>query len=385
MARTYNGNFSKSFQGMNLVDANTASTTRQMVIQNLASNATYRSGIGLFNPTGNPVTVELSLKDSADSLIGTAFTKILSGNEFQAFNPFAEAGVTYPSYSFDNVYISINPTAGTGQAVCFGATTNNTTNDPAAHSATQKAAGYENSPGDYQVLPEVIWAPASGGGTWMSEIQITDFSGGSVVSVYFSPYGDSRKGPFVLWTGPGANNSIKFANILETLDGMDAGYDYYGKVGSLELVTQGSAFEIQTFSRTFNGNYSKTLQGINFIDANTADPTRQMMIQNFTNNSVYRSAVGCFNLTDDSITVEFQLIDGNGNTIGSPFSKTLTGNEFLSFNPFTAAGVAYPTYSYDNVFIFINPTSGAGEIMCFGATSNNTTNDPAAHSSVQRK
>jgi hypothetical protein len=93
--------------------------------------------------------------------------------------------------------------------------------------------------------------------------------------------------------------------------------------------------------------------------------------------------VGLFNVTGDSLTVEFTLIDSDGNVIGSSFTRTVNGNEFQSFNPFAQAGVAYPTYSYDNVWIKISPTSGNGEIMCFGATSSNASNDPAAHSAVQ--
>jgi hypothetical protein len=91
------------------------------------------------------------------------------------------------------------------------------------------------------------------------------------------------------------------------------------------------------------------------------------------------------NVTGDSLTVDFSLIDGDGNVIGSTFTRTLAANEFQSFNPFAQAGVPYPAYSYDNVWIYINPTSGMGEIMCFGATSNNVSNDPAAHSAVQYK
>jgi hypothetical protein len=251
--------------------------------------------------------------------------------------------------------------------------------------AVQEGTGYENSPWDYQVLPEVIWAPASGGGTWMSEVQVTDFTGSSDVSVYFSPYGDSRRGPIALWTGSGVKNSIKYSNILETIDSLDTGYDYYGKVGALEFVTQGSSFIIDVTARTFNGNYSKTFQGMNYIAANTSDTTRQMLIQNMPSNDFYRSAMGVFNMTGDTLTVDVSLIDSDGNLIGSTFTRTVAGNEFQSFNPFTLAGVAYPTYSYDNVWIYINPTSGPGEIMCFGATTNNTSNDPAAHSAVQYK
>jgi hypothetical protein len=122
-----------------------------------------------------------------------------------------------------------------------------------------------NPPSSTQVLPEAIWAPASGGGVWMTDVQIIDRTGGSVVSVYFTPYGNNRRGPFVLWTGPGENRSIKYGNILEAIDGLDNGFDYYAKVGTVEFVTQDSNHKIHIMARTSNGDYSKTFQGLPMV------------------------------------------------------------------------------------------------------------------------
>jgi len=35
------------------------------------------------------------------------------------------------------------------------------------------------------------------------------------------------------------------------------------------------------------------------------------------------------------------------------------------------------------VVLWITPTSGSGKVMVFGASANNTSNDPAAHIGVQ--
>jgi hypothetical protein len=82
------------------------------------------------------------------------------------------------------------------------------------------------------------------------------------------------------------------------------------------------------------------------------------------------------------VLVEFRLIDGNGNQIGTTFIRTFLGYDFQAFSPFAEAGRPYPDYSYDNVFVRIKPVSGSGKVMCFGASANNTTNDPAAHLAV---
>ena len=244
--------------------------------------------------------------------------------------------------------------------------------------------GRDNSPSNYQVIPECIWSSATGGGTWVSEVQVTDITGGSVVSVYFDYTGGNRRGPFALWTSPGANRNVKYSSILSSIDALDSeSFTYYGRVGAVEFSTQDASHKIHVVARTLNGNYSKTFPGLNLTDSNTANTARRMILQNFVNNATYRSSCGFFNPTADSVTVEFRLLDENGNTIGSTFSRTLVGHDFQSFSPFNQAGVPYPSYSYDNVVLWITPTSGSGKVLVFGASANNTSNDPAAHIGVQ--
>jgi hypothetical protein len=154
-------------------------------------------------------------------------------------------------------------------------------------------------------------------------------------------------------------------------------------VGTLEFVTQDSSHNIHATARTLNGNYSKTFQGMNLAYSYTADTTQPMMIQNVSANDTYRSAIGCFNFTTDPVTVEFMLIAADGSQIGSTFTRVFNGKEFQSFNPFAQAGTPYPTYINYNTWILIRPVSGIGKILCFGATTSNLSNDPAAHIGVQ--
>ena len=383
-ARTLNGDYSKTFPGLVPADENTAMVSRPMMVQDFTNNASYRSTCGFFNPTSSPLTVEFRLFDSSGATIGTAFTETFVAYDFKAFSPFTEAGVSYPAYSYDNAYLLVNPISGTGSLVCFGASANNSSNDPAAHIALQYQGAYSNSPAEYIILPECIWAPATGGGTWASDVQITDLTGGSVVLAYFSCGGGLRRGPIPIWTNSGgAGRSTKFSNFLSTLGSIDTGFTYYGKVGAVEFVTQDSAHKIQVASRTLNGNYSKTFPGLRLVDSNTADTTREMIIQNYTNGVEYRSTCGFFNPTANSVIVDFRLYDGEGYLIGSVFTKTFLGYDFKAFSPFNEAGIPYPNASYDNVILVVSPTSGTGQIICFGASANNTSNDPAAHIAVQ--
>jgi hypothetical protein len=384
IAKTKNGNYSKTFPGLNHNDDNTVGGTRTMMIQNLANNDTFRTAYGGFNPTDDSITVEYELFDGDGSTIGSTFTKTFSGRQYQAVSVFDEAGVAYPSYSYENVWLKITPTSGSGELMSYGATANNITSDPAVHISAQAAdiGGY-NSPSNYQVIPEVLWAPATGGGTWMTEVQITDITGGSEVSVYYNASTGDRRGPITLFTGSGAGVSARTANLLATLDALDSGFDYYATVGTVEFVTQDADHKIQVMGRTANGNYSKTFQGLNNNDANTASTERTLMVQNLVNDDTYRTAFGAFNPTDSDVTVEFTLMDDSGSAIGTSFNKTFTGRQYQAFNPFTEAGVAYPSYSYDNALIKVEVTSGSGQLMVYGATANNVTSDPAVHRAVQ--
>jgi hypothetical protein len=383
-ARTLNGNFSKTFPGLIPADENMAVVSRPMMIQDFTNNSTYRSSCGFFNPTTNSVTAEFRLYDGNGATIGSPFTKSFVGYDFKSFNPFVEAGRPYPSYSYDNTCLVVNPTSGTGVLLGFGASANNSSNDPASHIAFQSQGAYSNSPAEYIVLPECIWAPASGGGTWISDVQITDLTGGSAVTAYFDYGGGLRRGSIAVWTNSGgAGRSMKFSNFLSTLGSIDTGFTYYGRVGAVEFVTQDSSHKIQVAARTKNGNFSKTFPGLRLADSNSADTTREMIIQNYTNNSLYRSTCGFFNPTANAVTVEFRLYNNAGATIGSAFTKTFAGYDFKAFNPFNEAGIPYPGASNDNVILAVKPTSGSGKVICFGASANNSSNDPAAHIALQ--
>jgi len=266
----------------------------------------------------------------------------------------------------------------------FGATANNYSNDPAAHSAQQNQGDLDNSPSNLIVLPECLWAGAYGGGTWITEVQIVDTTGGSTVVAYFSYGSGNRRGPFTIWTNTGgAGKSVLFANFLSFLGTIDTGFNYYGRIGAVEFLTQDSSHKIQVAARTRNGNYSKTFPGLRIATGTTADTSRSMLILDLISNSNYRSSCGFFNISSDPVTVEFKLVNGQGNTVGSIFTKTLVGYDYKTFNPFAEAGVPYPSNSYDNIVLLVRPTSGAGRIISFGASANNSSNDPASHLSLR--
>jgi hypothetical protein len=378
-ARTANGNYTKTFPGLNGADENLAVVARPFLIQNLTSNASYRSSCGFFNPTANSVTAEFRLYGGDGTQIGSTFSRTFVGHDFQSFNPFTQAGVPYPGSSSDNVYLVVTPTSGTGALLGYGASANNTSNDPAAHLVLQQGGTEENSPAADIILPEVIWAEATGGGTWVSEVQVTDLTGGSVVSVYFAPPGERGGAVHRL----DERRQVRRQREIHELPG-DSGrpgpvIHLLQESGRGGVLTQDGSQLVHVAARNLNGNYSMTFPGLQPTAGNTLSASRDLIIQNLTNNASYRSSCGFYNPTANTVNVTFRLYAGDGSQIGSAFGRTLSGYDFQSFNPFAQAGVPYPGSSYDNVILIVAITSGTGKVMGFGASANASSNDPAAH------
>lgn len=245
------------------------------------------------------------------------------------------------------------------------------------------AFAYDNSPARTILIPEVIWAPASGGGTWSTAVMVTSLSYGTILNVDFY-YGGSGHRYIASFWGVTVDylRSRTFWNILENMQTADPSFTYYGKVGSLIIQTQDTNHLIQAQARTTNGNYGKTFQGLAVTESNVAITGRDMMIQNMSSTAKFRTFAGFYNFSLGTMVVNFVLYDHSGNMLGSIFTKTFTAGDFQSFNPFVEAGYPYPTYEVDNAVLVIRPTSGGAAnmgLMGFGSSANNYTNDTYAH------
>jgi hypothetical protein len=238
---------------------------------------------------------------------------------------------------------------------------------------------YDTSPSSWQIVPEAIYATATGGGAWVTELQITSF--GTVpaaIYVYFDYTGGSR-GSFLLHAGLPQYRSVRYNNILGELQVLDPGFTYFGRVGSLFCYTESSESLIQIQAKTVNGNFGKVFPGLNPLEGTTAAAGRPMLIQDLVQNATYRTSVGLYNSDDVSITVTLTIVDQDNVTIGLPFTKTLNAYGFLSFNPFVQAGV--PAGTFANCWLYINVTTGGSSgngLMGYGSIANNLTNDTSA-------
>jgi hypothetical protein len=237
----------------------------------------------------------------------------------------------------------------------------------------------DTSPSPLQLIPEAIWASATGGGTWVTELQVTNLDVAVANVAVLFVYADGNTGAFALPTPLPAHQTAKYYNILSTMDSIDPSAQvYYGRVGALYVFTGGAVIQVQ--AKTVNGSYGKTFPGLNMVADNTAAQDRMLMIQDLIRSSEYRTFVGAFNTSSTATyTVTFSIMDAGNNLVGSVITKTLSPNAFVSFNPFTEAGISSGTY--DNCWLLIHVTAGgtaAAGVMCFGSQANNYTNDTYA-------
>lgn len=240
-------------------------------------------------------------------------------------------------------------------------------------------SAYDTSPSIWQVVPEAIWAPATGGGVWVTELQITSF--GTVpatINVYFDYAGGSR-GLFTLYSGLAQYTSVRYTSILAELQTLDPSFVYFGRVGALWLQTADSDSRIQVQAKTVNGNFGKTFPGITPLEGTTGSETRNLILQDLAQNVTYRTSVGLYNTTSTAIMVTLTIINQDNLAIGNPIIKTINAYGFMSFNPFTQA--LAPAGNYANCWLRIEVTSGGSAsegLVAYGSIANNFTNDTYA-------
>ena len=239
---------------------------------------------------------------------------------------------------------------------------------------------YDLSASNSRVIPEGIWAAATGGGTWVTEVQIIGMGATTADLNVLFYYDGGVRGPFVLTTGLVQYHAVKFSNILQTIDGLDAGvFTYYGKVGAIWIYSANVAHQFVATANTVNGNYGKSFPSQSVFAASTAALGRDMIIPNMIQNATYRTFIGVFNTSSTAITVQFQIKNPVTNTLYGSFNHTIPGTGFYAVNPFTEAGLGAGAYT--NTFLYVYVTAGTDAnygLMPFGAIANNTSNDPTA-------
>ncbi len=119
--RTYSGAQSRVMQGVPLIDDNTATVGRPVMLLNLMNSKGLKSLAGFWNGSADGyVLLEMGIIDANDRELGVLFYEGLEANEQLTVDPFARAGLS--KMNLTNVYLWINPVQGSGSlgVVAYG-------------------------------------------------------------------------------------------------------------------------------------------------------------------------------------------------------------------------------------------------------------------------
>ncbi len=237
------------------------------------------------------------------------------------------------------------------------------------------SAQYETSPSSAKFIPEAVYAPATGGGIWRTEVQV-ESRDDNLTSLYvYLFYGGGNYQSITIPVALDSWDVWKTSNILYTMDLFDSsGFDYYPRVGAVGIYTLSGSKRIVVNARTYHTNgYSKSFNGFEIHDGQVCRTNHHMEILNVQSNSSYRCAMSLFNPSSYSVTVTIYVMQSGSSFAWKEF--TLGAYDFTAFYPFDEVGW---TGNYGNVHIYVRHESGDGKVMCLAALVHNATNDPSA-------
>jgi hypothetical protein len=233
------------------------------------------------------------------------------------------------------------------------------------------------SPARQVVIPEGIWAAATGGGTWITSLQIVAKNIGTNVYIQFFYQNTNSFRSVSMFTSSVDEQAVRYSNVLASMGTIDDTFDYYGRVGVLLIFGQDDSHPVYAQAMTTNGNYGKTFPSLSWNPAlNSADVGREHVIPGMQNTSAWRTSTGFWNSTSSTMDVTFYVMVSGYVYNGTPITRTFQAWGFMSFNPFLQAGISGT--SYTNCYLLIWPTAKAGSgqgLYCYGSLANNFTND----------
>ena len=233
------------------------------------------------------------------------------------------------------------------------------------------------SPNGWVVIPEAVWAAATGGGTWVTALQITAVNTGSPVNIqFFYQNTNSFRSVYTLFTSSGSRQTVRYSNILATMGSLDTEFDYYGRAGTL-LIFAGTDYPLWAQALTTNGNYGKSFPSFAWTSSNaSADVSRYMVIPGLTNSSTWRTSTGFWNSTSGTMNVTFYVMLSGYVYTGTQIDRVFQPWGFMAFNPYVQAGISGTIYTNTYLLIWPSAKSGTGEgLFCYGSLANNYTND----------
>jgi hypothetical protein len=325
-------------------------------LQQIAQNQSYRTNVGLVEASGSPVSVLLSVFNSAGSKLVDIPVDLMPNEQKQLNSLLADHNIT-----LNDGRIEVRVTGGGGEVTAYAAVVDNRSRDQLFVPATtlgQIASSRYVVPG----IADLI----AGAALWRSDMRI--FNSGStpqVVTLTLHPLNNSAP-PLTATVTVEPNEVEVLDNVVRALFGAS-------NVGGAVHVTTPSVSSLVVTARTYNQTSSGTL-GL-FIPAVSAEDAiglggRTLNLVQLEDSVRNRTNVGIAEVTGNPVTVEL-MVHLPDTKVTPRIEIPLAANEFRQLGILRELGIG----NVYNARISMRVISGAGKVTAYGSVIDMRTND----------
>jgi len=366
-SRTYNsttnGTFGQFIPGVpfaQFIGKSSDQTQKQILsLQQIAQNSAYRTNFGIVEGAGEPVSVLLSVFDSAGNRVGQIPESLPAGG-FLQFNSLLEAnGITLADGR-----IEVEVTSDTGRVTAYASVLDNITSDPLLVSPVNKT-----TIGSSRYILPGIGDFDIGIAHWKSDVRIYN-AGATRTDATLTYYPQGAPGSpraTTISIDPGETKAIN--------DFIATEFPMTGTAGSL-VVSTASSSSLVASARTYTdqgagkGTYGQFIPAVTpATSTSLGGPTLQVL--QLEASDQFRSNIGLVETSGKTATVEVSVVLPDSR-VTPKTTYTLAANEFRQIS----LGVDFAFTNVYNVRVAVRVTSGNGKVTAYGSVIDAVTQDP---------
>lgn len=328
----------------------------RLSMQQLAQSQAYRTNFGLLEGSGAPVSLVLSMFNSAGTKLFDLPVDLAAGEQKLLNGLLAEKGVTVSDGRME-----VKVAGGDGKVTAYASVIDNASLDP------QLVPG-ENLTGTTSKLYVVpgVADLNNGVASWRTDMRIYN-SGNAPQSTDLAFYPQDKAGaPFFATLTVNPNEVKVLDSVVQSLFGTH-------DVGGMVQLTTPADSQLVVTARTYNQTANGTLG--QFIKAATAaegitTSTKALNILQVEDSPRFRTNVGLAEMTGKPVTVEVSVILPDSKVTPS-IQVPMAANEFRQF------GVAQ--FGLGNVYnarVSVKVIDGSGSVTAYGSVIDQVTTDP---------
>jgi PKD repeat protein len=325
----------------------------RLYLTGLASNASFRTNVGLVNHTDSAAMTTLTLLDGVGVTIGTASINV-PANNFQQ----SALRALFPQLVDRSDALSMRIVSERANAVSvYASVVDNRTQDPVYIQATPQPSG--NS----LIIPAVGRASGANGTFWRSDVTFFNPSSNLILLTirYLAAGADNRNASNNTLSLNGGTTFV-LADVLNTL-GIQRGS------GALEVTWSGAA-PIVT-SRTYTtaeggGTFGQSIDPIGSYG-------RDVFVTGLRSDASFRSNIGFVNGSTETLGVNVSLLAASGATIASGFVQLQPKSQLQA--PLSSLFPGVDAAAIGS-FTLQAHTDGAAKLFAYGSIVDNASGDP---------